>query len=106
MEPIRKRAKGPALADAWSLRYVGAVDRFTTDKRSWIMSRVRSEGNSLELRVRGLLKRFRLVFESIVADLTGRPDFVFRRKRKVIFVHGCFWHRHHARNCQLCRMPK
>lgn len=37
-------------------------------------------------------------------DLPGTPDIVFRNRRKVIFVHGCFWHRH--TNCRLARMPK
>jgi DNA mismatch endonuclease (patch repair protein) len=37
-------------------------------------------------------------------DLPGHPDIVFRRLRKVIFVHGCFWHRH--ANCALARLPK
>lgn len=37
-------------------------------------------------------------------DLPGKPDLVFRTRRKVIFVHGCFWHRHSA--CALARLPK
>jgi DNA mismatch endonuclease, patch repair protein len=37
-------------------------------------------------------------------DLPGRPDIVFRGRGKVIFVHGCFWHRHEG--CALARMPK
>jgi DNA mismatch endonuclease (patch repair protein) len=37
-------------------------------------------------------------------NLPGHPDLVFRSRRKVIFVHGCFWHRHD--NCALARMPK
>jgi DNA mismatch endonuclease (patch repair protein) len=37
-------------------------------------------------------------------DLPGRPDLVFRPRRKAIFVHGCFWHRH--LNCALARLPK
>jgi DNA mismatch endonuclease (patch repair protein) len=38
------------------------------------------------------------------ADLPGRPDLVFRKRKKVIFVHGCFWHRHPG--CKLTRTPK
>jgi DNA mismatch endonuclease (patch repair protein) len=38
--------------------------------------------------------------------LPGSPDLVFRRLRKVIFVHGCFWHRHSAIGCKLARLPK
>jgi DNA mismatch endonuclease (patch repair protein) len=36
--------------------------------------------------------------------LPGNPDLVFRSRRKIIFVHGCFWHRHD--NCPLARTPK
>jgi DNA mismatch endonuclease (patch repair protein) len=39
-------------------------------------------------------------------DLPGNPDLVFRKRRKVIFVHGCFWHRHPAAGCALARLPK
>src|SRR5690606_27827511 len=39
-------------------------------------------------------------------ELPGKPDVVFLKKRKAIFVHGCFWHRHPARSCHLARMPK
>ena len=39
-----------------------------------------------------------------VSGMPGRPDLVFSGRRKVIFVHGCFWHRH-AR-CRLARLPK
>jgi DNA mismatch endonuclease (patch repair protein) len=38
--------------------------------------------------------------------LPGRPDLVFRKRRKVIFVHGCFWHRHPDSACKLARLPK
>lgn len=38
--------------------------------------------------------------------LPGKPDLVFRPKRKVMFVHGCFWHRHPDPECPLARMPK
>lgn len=39
-------------------------------------------------------------------DLPGKPDLVFRSRRKVIFVHGCFWHRHADPACKLARLPK
>ena len=38
--------------------------------------------------------------------LPGRPDLVFTRRRKAIFVHGCFWHRHPDPSCKLARLPK
>jgi DNA mismatch endonuclease (patch repair protein) len=40
------------------------------------------------------------------ASLPGKPDLVFPGRRKVIFVHGCFWHRHPSSSCKLARMPK
>ncbi len=68
------------------------------------MSRIRSRDTKPEMRVRrlvhGLGYRYRLHSE----DLPGRPDLVFRPRRKVIFVHGCFWHRHEG--CSRNRTPK
>ena len=39
-------------------------------------------------------------------DLPGKPDLVFGARKKVIFVHGCFWHQHTDANCRIVRMPK
>lgn len=39
-------------------------------------------------------------------DLPGRPDLVFPSRRKVIFIHGCFWHQHSKKSCKLTRKPK
>ena len=41
-----------------------------------------------------------------INELPGKPDLVFPKSKKVIFVHGCFWHRHHDVNCKLARLPK
>lgn len=68
------------------------------------MARVRSKHSRPEMLVRkivfGLGYRYRLH----ARDLPGHPDLVFRSRSKVIFVHGCFWHRHG--NCALARLPK
>jgi DNA mismatch endonuclease (patch repair protein) len=40
------------------------------------------------------------------ADIPGKPDLTFRKRKKVIFVHGCFWHRHSEKSCKLARIPK
>jgi DNA mismatch endonuclease (patch repair protein) len=41
-----------------------------------------------------------------VGNLPGKPDIVLRSRGKIIFVHGCFWHRHSKKGCKLARMPK
>ena len=81
-----------------------SLDTLTVRERSERMSRIRSRDTKPEMRVRrlvhGLGYRYRLHSE----DLPGRPDLVFRPRRKVIFVHGCFWHRHEG--CSRNRTPK
>lgn len=70
------------------------------------MARVKSKNTSPEWAVRRLAHsqgyRYRLHGKA----LPGRPDLVFARRRKVIFVHGCFWHRHPDPDCALARLPK
>jgi len=69
-------------------------DTFSPDKRSWIMRQVKSKNTSPELRVRSLLHRMGYRFRLHRRDLPGAPDIVFPGRKKVIFVHGCFWHGH------------
>lgn len=80
------------------------MDTVSAEQRSEIMSRIRSVNTGPELVVRrfvhGLGYRFRLHRR----DLPGCPDLVFPGRHKVIFVHGCFWHRHQG--CALARIPK
>ena len=71
-------------------------DYLTPKQRSALMSRVRSRNTSVELQVRRLVRKMRLSYRLHRKDLPGRPDLVFDRKKKVIFVHGCFWHGHHC----------
>lgn len=70
------------------------------------MSRVRNRDTKPELRVRRLVSamgyRYRLQYKKV----PGRPDLAFPGRRKVIFVHGCFWHRHPDPSCPLARLPK
>lgn len=69
------------------------VDRWAPEKRSEVMSRIRSSGNkNTELRLIQLLKLNGLSGWRRNQDLFGRPDFTFRRERVVVFVDGCFWH--------------
>lgn len=68
------------------------------------MSRVRSKDTYPEQVVRRLLTRFGFRYRLQGRNLPGRPDIVFASTQKVIFVHGCFWHRHPG--CSNCRWPK
>lgn len=68
------------------------------------MSRVRGKHTAPEMTVRRLV--FSLGYRYRLHDrrLPGKPDLVFAGRKKVIFVHGCFWHRHDG--CALARIPK
>ena len=70
------------------------VDRITPERRSWLMSRVRSKDTTPELSVRRLVHGLGYRYRLHRKDLPGNPDIVFPRRRKIIFVHGCFWHGH------------
>ena len=79
-------------------------DTLTGPERSKRMSRIRSKNTQPEIRVRRLVHGMGYRYRLHGKDLPGRPDLVFRPRRKVIFVHGCFWHRHAA--CAKNRLPK
>jgi DNA mismatch endonuclease, patch repair protein len=68
------------------------------------MKRVRTRGTTPELSVRRLLTELGARYRLHPADLPGRPDVANRRRGKVIFVHGCFWHGHDE--CGRGRIPK
>jgi DNA mismatch endonuclease (patch repair protein) len=80
------------------------ADNLSTDRRRDLMSRVRGKNTSPELVLRSALHRAGFRFRIHRADLPGTPDLVFPGKRKVIFVHGCFWHCHSG--CNQGRVPK
>lgn len=67
------------------------------------MSRIRGKDTGIELTVRYALHSMGLRYRLGGAGLPGRPDLVFPRYRKVVFVNGCFWHGH---TCHLFRLPK
>jgi len=71
-----------------------ALDTFPPEKRSDIMRRVRSADTMPERKVRSLLHKLGFRFRLHQNDLPGKPDIVLPKHRTVIFVHGCFWHRH------------
>ncbi|MFP4390373.1 MAG: very short patch repair endonuclease [Desulfococcaceae bacterium] len=70
------------------------MDTVSPEKRSEIMGRVRSRNTRPEIRVRSLLHRMGFRFRLHGKDLPGSPDIVLPKYSTVIFVHGCFWHRH------------
>jgi len=71
--------------------------------RSVMMAAVRSKDTKPEMLVRSLLHRNGYRFRLHRADLPGKPDIVLSSKKKIIFVHGCFWHQHD--DCSLSHMP-
>lgn len=80
------------------------MDRLSTTQRSNNMSRIGSKDTEPELAVRCTLHKLGYRFRLHRRDLPGTPDIVLPKHRMVIFVHGCFWHRH--RNCRLSYKPK
>ncbi|WP_158790788.1 very short patch repair endonuclease [Granulicella sp. L60] len=80
------------------------TDRVDRQTRSAMMASVRSKNSRPELLVRSLVHRLGYRYRLHASDLPGSPDIVFRAKRKVIFVHGCFWHRH--KGCPKTTMPE
>lgn len=79
-------------------------DRLSTEERSAHMRRIRKVDTGPELIVRRLAHKLGYRFRLHRRDLPGTPDIVFPRLRKVILVHGCFWHQHPG--CRLARQPK
>lgn len=83
---------------------VWRMDKLTPEHRSWNMSRIRSSNTKPELIVRSLLHRMGFRFRIHRKDLPGKPDIVLPKYKTVVFVHGCFWHRHE--DCQYAYTPK
>jgi len=70
------------------------------------MRAIRSVGMKPELFVRKMLHRNGYRYRLHRYDLPGRPDIVFPAQKKIIFVHGCFWHQHSLKTCKIVRRPK
>ena len=74
-------------------------DIFTPEKRSAVMKAVKSRNTkTTELKMIEIFKEFHIIGWRRTYPLIGKPDFVFPKKRIVIFVDGCFWHGHDCRN--------
>lgn len=79
------------------------TDRVSKEKRSEIMKRIRGKDTTPELIVRKLVYSLGYRYRLHGKNLPGKPDLVFAGRKKVIFVHGCFWHCH---NCKKGKPPK
>lgn len=79
------------------------MDIWSKEKRSQVMSRIRSKNTKPELLLRSALHQFGYRFRLHRNDLPGKPDIVLPKYNTVIFVHGCFWHYHE--DCREGRIP-
>lgn len=80
------------------------ADTLSQTERSERMSKIRSKNSVAEMRLRRLIHGMGFRYRLHVKTLPGTPDLTFPSRKAVIFMHGCFWHRH--QDCQLARMPK
>ena len=94
----------PEINDCVGLLPIRMADTITVQRRSWNMSRIRSCNTGPELMVRSLVHRLGCRFSLRKTSLPGKPDIVLPHLRTVIFVHGCFWHRH--TKCSNSVIPK
>lgn len=79
------------------------MDIWTKEKRSQVMSKIRGKNTKPELLLRSALFKLGLRYRIHRRDLPGKPDIIFPRLKKALFVHGCFWHFH--QDCREGRIP-
>ena len=79
-------------------------DKLTAQQRSWNMSRIKNKDTTIEIKVRKWLFEQGFRFRKNVKKLPGHPDIVLPKYNTVIFINGCFWHRHE--NCNDATTPK
>ena len=80
------------------------MDLISKEHRSWNMSRIKSANTKPEMAVRSILHKLGYRFRLHRKNLPGSPDIVLPKYNSVIFVHGCFWHRH--KDCKKAYTPK
>lgn len=80
------------------------MDKLSTEERSQLMAKVKSKDTKPELMVRKLIFSLGYRYRLHSRKLPGNPDLVFAGKRKIIFIHGCFWHRHEG--CKHATTPQ
>ena len=79
------------------------ADWLTQEQRRRVMQAIRGKDTGPELAVRRIVHRLGYRYRLHKKGLPGKPDLVFARRKKVIFVHGCFWHAH---DCRFGRAPE
>jgi DNA mismatch endonuclease (patch repair protein) len=82
------------------------ADTLQPSERSARMALIRGVNTGPELMVRRMIHSMGFRYRLHVKSLPGKPDIVFPRLSKIVFVHGCFWHRHRKKTCPLVRLPK
>ena len=80
------------------------TDTINSDKRSWNMAQIKDKDSKPELIVRSYLHGRGFRFRTNVNSLPGKPDIVLKKYNTLIFVDGCFWHRH--KGCKYAYTPK
>ena len=80
------------------------MDIISQADRRALMSRVRSANTAPELAIRSMVHRLGFRFRLRRPSLPGKPDLIFPSRKKVLFVHGCFWHQHEG--CKRGRLPR
>jgi DNA mismatch endonuclease (patch repair protein) len=82
------------------------MDKVNSYVRSANMRQIKSKNTKPEILVRKLVYHMGFRYRIHYKQLPGKPDLVFTKQRKVIFVHGCFWHQHQDIKCQYMHYPK
>ena len=82
------------------------ADTVSPEQRSEIMSRIKGKDTTPEMHVRRLVHSMGYRYRLHRKHLPGRPDLVFASRKKIILVHGCFWHQHDSPECKIVSVPK
>jgi len=80
------------------------ADCFSKQKRSEVMSKIRSKDTKIEIKVRHWLYHHGIRYRKNCKTITGKPDIAIKKHKIAIFVNGCFWHGHD--NCKIFSPPK
>ncbi len=94
LRDISLRAAGKRMKDSSSRISATPKFRKPSHERSAVMRAVKSRDTGPEIAVRAMLRAFAPGYRLCRADLPGKPDIVYGRRKLAIFVHGCFWHGH------------